>query len=158
MANSSYHFDIYESSVSSSFKNVYLHVSYDEYNKQYVFGLRAGLGNCSNVTIYFDLDTARQILRRLPEAIKLITMLNKQIQRPLRDYNLALTKAYLTLSSDEMSHWKAHDFDLEAVTSAPSDLKSIGIIRKLDTNPPSYVREDDWGRTLAGPSNNKDLV
>ena len=158
MAHPSYHFDIYESSVGSDFKNAYLHVSYNEYNGQYVFALRAGLGYSSSVTIYFDLNTANQILQRLPEAIKLINMLNKQTQYPLRDFNLAAAKARLTLTGDEMSHWNVHSFDLETVTSAPEDLKSIGKIRTLDTDPPSYVREDDWGRTIAGPSNNKELV
>ena len=79
------HFDIYESSVSSDLKNAYLYVSFNEYNGQHVFALRAGLGYTSRVTIYFDLNTANQILQRLPEAIKLINMLNMQTQHPLRD-------------------------------------------------------------------------
>ena len=74
MSTESDHVDMLESEISGKINRVFLSISWDSVNIQYVVGLRVYYGPTYPFfeTIYIDFETISVLFKRLPEVISLL--------------------------------------------------------------------------------------
>ena len=103
-----------ESEISGKNNRVFLSISWDSVNKQYVVGLRVYYGPKYPFveTIYIDFETISLLFNRLPEVISLLNKFNNYEIKPVKNYFAALRLLEIALTLRERDNWGACEFDL----------------------------------------------
>ena len=119
MAVAQSHTDIFETDVSGKTKNVYLGVTWDNHQKEYVISLRTSLCRFSigHETIYFYRVTAYELQQRLPYALELVRGLDMQSMSPLRGYIQARGLLQTQLQPRQSVLWAPCDFEDDNLTT-----------------------------------------
>ena len=114
MTTQSRHVDMLESKISGKNNRVFLSISWDSVNKQYVVGLRVYYGPKYPFveTIYIDFDTISFLCKRLPEVISLLNKFNNYEIKPVKNYFVALRLSEMALTRQDRDNWGACEFDL----------------------------------------------
>ena len=92
MSTQSRHVDMLKSEISGKTNRVFLSISWDSVNKQYVVYLRVYYGPKYPFveTIYFDFETIFLLCMQLPEVISLLNKFNNYEIKPVKNYFAAL--------------------------------------------------------------------
>ena len=103
-----------ESEISGKTNRVFLSISWDSINKQYVVGLRVYYGPKYSFvkTIYIDFKTISLLFKRLPEVISLLNKFNNYEIKPVKNYFAALRLSDMALIRQDRDNWGACEFDL----------------------------------------------
>ena len=114
MSTQSHHVDMLESEISGKTNRVFLSISWDSVNKQYVVGLRVYYGPKYPFveTIYIDFETISLLFKRLPEVISLLNKFNNYEIKPVNNYFSAIRLSDMALTRQDRDHWGACEFDL----------------------------------------------
>ena len=114
MSTQSRYVDMLESEISGKTTRVFLSISWDSVNKQYVVGLRVYYGPKYSFveTIYFDFETISLFFKRLPEVISLLNKFNNYEIKPVKNYFATLLLSEMALTRQDRDNWGAYEFNL----------------------------------------------
>ena len=103
-----------ESEISGKINSVFLFISWDSVNKQYVVGFRKYYGPkyLFVETIYIDFETISLFFQRLPEVISLLNKFNNYEIKPVKNYFAGLRLSDMALTRQDRVNWGACEFDL----------------------------------------------
>ena len=108
------HVDMLESEISGKSNRVFLSISSDTVNKQYVVGLRVNYGPKYPFveTIYIDFETISLLFKRIPQVISLLNKFNNYEIKPVKNYFAAFRLSEMALTLQDRENWGACEFDL----------------------------------------------
>ena len=103
-----------ESEISGKTNRVFLSISWDSVNKQYVIGLRVYYGPKYQFveTIYIDFETISLLFKRHAEVISLLNKFNNYEIKPVNNYFAARRLSDMALTRQDRDNWGACEFDL----------------------------------------------
>ena len=113
MSTQSRHVEMLESEISGKTNRVFLSISWDSVNKQYVVGLRVYYEPKYPFveTIYIDFETISLLFKRLQVVISLLNKFNNYEIKPVKNYFAALRRSDMALTHQDRDNWGACEFD-----------------------------------------------
>jgi len=113
MAESIHHFPIFETDIDGKDKRMTMSVALDKQRNNLVFSIRHLVGQYKQQqAIYFDHQTAYELLQRIPEALKMYNVYKRLPHKLINPSSPTFGIRKFCLPQTQMSHWKVCNLDL----------------------------------------------